>query len=224
MLHFAVDAIEEKQFHLKTIVGNILVTSSGNITISGGLKLVTNIRNKLALTFNGVDQFLDWTEVIGQCLMDPDQCTHGLTITFSLKFSRLEEDMYVLSNCGDEEDGTGIAMYYRRRRLYFTLTTRSREWTVYLKHSDIDQGQYQQFEVTWSGQAGLEISVDGKHAKRDKRFRKRSVKKPKKCPFYMGRPQDPKKGKFASFELEFWQVVYAAKEIITGLDIIVGRN
>ena len=85
--HLAVDKVEETRLTFLEIVGNILITISGNLTITGDLQLTT-VRNRLVLTFDGKGT-LSLGELTSPCLQNPELCLFGFTLTFSIRYAAL---------------------------------------------------------------------------------------------------------------------------------------
>ena len=75
------------------------------------------------------------------------------------RFTTLEENTFIFSSCGDRSDGTGLAVYYSRQRLYAVVTTPTLRWTVYTRRVVTDETVT--YAVSWSQQDGLAIYVNG---------------------------------------------------------------
>ena len=87
LLHLAVDTVEETRLTFLEVVGNILITISGNLTITGDLQLTT-VRDRLVLTFDGKGT-LSLGELTSPCLQNPELCLFGFTLTFSIRCAAL---------------------------------------------------------------------------------------------------------------------------------------
>lgn len=77
--------MEETRLTFQEIIGNILVTISGNLTITGDLQLTT-VRDRLVLTFDGKGS-LSLGELTSPCLQNPELCLFGFTVTFSVRYT-----------------------------------------------------------------------------------------------------------------------------------------
>lgn len=222
---FSVDRIEEQKFRWQRIIGNILETSLGNITLEGGITLTINSRNRFSMELDGASQFLDLSglqSIKESCVFSPSQCRLGFTFLFTIKFLELEDNTYIVTNGGDLPDSTGFAVYYKRNRLYITVSTQTQEWTVYIHKNDILINRYQDYEISWNIQRGLSCSLDGRLIRKSKKFKKRNVGNVIRKGFFFGRPIQGG-GKYARCVLEQWQMVFATKEVTDRLDIPLGE-
>jgi hypothetical protein len=85
--------------------------------------VVEHENNKKSLTFNGVNQYFDIDYIGGQCIDDPEKCNLGIAISFTIKFNELKDNTYIYTNCGNQPDSSGYAIYYKNERMYFKVST-----------------------------------------------------------------------------------------------------
>ena len=142
------------------ITSSVLVTSSGNITVTGQPTLIDGPTTK-AVQLNGIDQYIDLTANTDACIFNPASCKLGLSAAFTLKVLELKEDMYIFTSGGDSVEGQGVAMYYRRGFFFLTVSTENREWTVSVPKAKLMVNVYVSIEFSWSLQTGLELLLDG---------------------------------------------------------------
>ena len=67
---------------------------------------------------------------------------------------------YLLNSCGDQEDSAGIAVYYKRERMYFIFTTKSVQWITYVEKDEFDEDRFYDFDISWSAQLGLMVRLE----------------------------------------------------------------
>ena len=79
------EKVEETRLTFQEIVGNVLVTISGNLTITGDLQLTT-VRDRLVLTFDGKGT-LSLGQLTSPCLQNPELCLFGFTVTFRIRYT-----------------------------------------------------------------------------------------------------------------------------------------
>ncbi|XP_025096160.1 uncharacterized protein LOC112565098 isoform X1 [Pomacea canaliculata] len=211
------EKVEETRLTFLQKIKNILVTAGGNLTINGSLDLEYNVRNRLAITFNGTGS-LSFGHITSPCLQDPDQCLLGFTITFSMRFTQLVENTVLLSTCGSQAAHTGLALLYSRQRLYAVVSTRSHQWTAYLALTNVVD--YRTYDVTWSRQAGLAMYLEGTKVAVNVKGEARSqvLQTPSKCDLVVGEIR----ARTTIFVLELLHVTYSQKDIVDSLGITTG--
>lgn len=190
-----------------SIVGNILVTPSRNLTVVGTPTLVAGPSGQ-ALQLNGAGQYIDLSSNDNGCLGNPGQCELGLSVTFNVKFMTLTENMYIFSNGGDEPDGFGTAMYYRRNRLFLTVSTKTKEWTV--ETTLIKVNVFFKVDFSWSEQTGLVLYLDNKEVASTKTFVTKTVTVTVMTKFYIGLSITT--NIYANIVIDGWEVTEATKE------------
>lgn len=190
-----------------TIINNVLITRSTNYTVIGNPSLVTGPTGQ-ALQLDGATQYIDLSNSDNGCLGNPAQCEFGLSVTFNLKFVTFTENMYIFSNGGDEPDGFGVAMYYRRNRLFLTVSTETREWTV--ETTLIKVNVFYAVDFSWSEQTGLVLYLDGKEVASTKTYITKTVTVTITTKFYIGLSINT--NIFANIVIEGWTVTEATRE------------
>lgn len=201
------DLVIQISYTFINIVNNILITSSRNLTVVGTPTLVAGPSGQ-ALELNGADQYIDLSSNDNGCLGNPGQCELGLSVTFNLKFVTLTENMYIFSNGGDEPDGFGTAMYYRRNRLFLTVSTKTKEWTV--ETTLIKVNVFFKVDFSWSEQTGLVLYLDNKEVASTKTFVTKTVTVTVMTKFYIGLSITT--NIYANIVIDGWEVTEATKE------------
>lgn len=199
--------------------GAFLIVEAGEILTHGGMRIQKNENNKKSVTFNGVNQYFAIGHQGGQCIDDPEKCNLGIAISFTIKFNELKDNTYIYTNCGNQPDSSGYAIYYKNERMYFKVSTRTREWTVFV--DDLKTSQYYDILMSWSVQFGLNLYIDYKKVAETTSYLMRNVKNPKICDLYVGRPQSD--GEYANMVLEYWHILLASREILISVGYIIGE-
>ena len=132
------------------------------------------------------------------------------------RFTTLVENTVIFSSCGDRSDGTGLAVYYNRQRLYAVVTTPTLRWTVYTRRVVTDETVT--YAVSWSQQDGLAIYVNGDRDGKLKKPEARTKVSASTCDLVVGQTGST----FTVFVLELLQVVYLQKETIDKIGITTG--
>ena len=190
-----------------SIVSNVLVTQSTNFTVIGNPMLVAGPSGQ-ALQLDGATQYIDLSTNNNGCLGNPGQCQFGLSVTFNLKFVTLTENMYIFSNGGDEPDGFGTAMYYRRNRLFLTVSTKTKEWTV--ETTSVKVNAFIKVDFSWSEQTGLALYFDDKEVASTKIYVTKTVTVSVMTKFYIGLSITT--NIYANIVIDGWTVTEATKE------------
>ncbi|XP_041370718.1 uncharacterized protein LOC121384400 [Gigantopelta aegis] len=198
------------------LIGNILLTLAGNLTVHNNPVFTLGPTGGNALLLNGKQQFIDFGDLTDSCLGNLALCRFGLTASFNLKVLTFRKHMYIFSS-GDDNMG-GMSMWWKGQHLYLRVVTTDREWVVKARFRE--RGLINRFikvEFSWSVQAGLSLYFDGvlvdtktkaKKVKGSRRFSHR---------FYIGRHFSRKE--FAHCVISDWNVVFAQKDIIKDFEI-----
>ncbi|KAK7469526.1 hypothetical protein BaRGS_00036472, partial [Batillaria attramentaria] len=214
-----VEMIEETRLTFQQILGGLLVTTGGNLTIDGTLILTLNVRQRLSLTFDGQGT-IGLGQLTTPCLQDPEQCLFGFTITFTLSFTSLEDDTQIFTSagCGQQNSGTGITLFYSHQRLYAIVATRTHTWTVFT--TKVSTAKYRTYSISWSRQLGLSVYVDGdRDAMLEKPVARRApVETATACELTVGQTGTS----LCTFILELWQVVYITKDTVDAVGVVTG--
>ena len=214
------DRIDEYRLFFIRIEGSKLYVQAGTIATYGGMKLLKNENDKLSLGFNGQDQYLKvGNKDDNPCLYHPDSCSLGISISFTIKFNSLKDNSYIYTNCGDHPDSTGYAIYYRDERMYFKISTKDREWTVYV--TDLETNRYYDIMMSWSIQFGVNVYVDFKRAVASTDYLWRDVPNPKDCDLFVGNPNGD--GRYGDMVLENWHILLASREILIAVGFVIGE-
>lgn len=219
---FSVDNILDIQIEFSEIKNQIINTDFGKIKLVGKPKRINGVRDKFALELNGVNQFLNFGSP-DSCLSKPEKCQLGIVFFTSIKFLSLKENSYLLTSCGDDSSSWGYAIYYKKQQLVFTVSTRTKLWTV--STSGITVNKIFDLEFSWSLQSGAKISVNGKNGT-GKAFsfaRKNKPSKNRKCDLLIGRSQPKKENVFSHVVIEQLRFIFASKDILEKLGFVIGE-
>ena len=223
MLHISDYTIYEYRLFFLRIEVEIgvdyLITEAGKIQLIGGIKLLTNERKKKSITFNGVDQYFNIPPHSGSCLADPDECYLGITLSFVFKFLAFKEDTYLYTNCGDQPEHTGYSIYYRNERLYFVVSTLTRQYTLFI--DDLQLNKYYDLRLSYSEQFGLSLYQDGFEILKTTDFIERGITLLESCPIYVGRGHE--NDQYINIELEYWHILLASLEVLESLGFTIGK-
>lgn len=199
------------------IIVNLLITKSYNFTLSGNPKFTNGPTGGKALQLNGIDDFVDLGDQTAGCLGDPEKCKFGLSVKFNLKVLELKEKMYIFSSGGDSPGKYGMSMWYSRKRLYLTVSTRTKIWTVYVPFKKY-LNTFVNIEYSWSIQGGLSLYFDGIRVARTVEFYRRTTAVLSRL-FYLGRRIET--GGFCRMIIDGWDLAEGTKEMTKDLDVVV---
>lgn len=202
------------------IIGNILITRSINFTLSGGPTFVDGPTGGFALLLNKLNQFIDLGDQTGSCVGDLEKCSFGLSFRFNLKVFSFTENMYIISNGGNEPGKYGISMWYAKKRLYLTISTKTRSWTVYSPFKVT--GKFVKIEFSWSIQRGLKLFFDGRVVAQTTTFYTRTVTAVISSFFYIGKSV-LNANIFGNFAIEGWEVAECPLEVLGDFNINLGE-
>ncbi|CAG5116409.1 unnamed protein product, partial [Candidula unifasciata] len=211
--------IEETRLIFTSINQTHLSSTAGWLLIYGQLTNVT-YKGKFTVIFGGSGA-ISLGSISTPCLRDFDQCHFGFTISLFIKFNQLVENGYLLNSCGNDADATGLAVFYRQKRLFFVVTTQTLAWTVYLQ--SIDTEHFLELDISWSFQSGLQVYVDQQVVTQtDKPSTRRNIPQKKRaCDLTVGRrPSDSILSLL--FELQTVHIIYADKRVIDSVGIVTG--
>ena len=209
-----------RRFGFLRLVGNILYTATANLqfTLFGTPGFVSGPTGAKALLLNGNDQFVDMGDQTTQCIGNLDNCKLGLTIKFNLKVIKFSKKMYIFSNGGDEKDSYGMAMWYERKRLFLSISTSSKIWTVKTRFTRLNQ--FTSIRFSWSVQLGIRLYFDGVQVAKTEKYYKRKVKNLFKK-FYLGCSINRKY--FSNIVIEGWDIAEAVTDVVKELDVRFGK-
>ncbi|GFR90472.1 von Willebrand factor D and EGF domain-containing protein, partial [Elysia marginata] len=220
-----VDDVDETRMIFLGVNTTYVITTAGPLLVFGNLSLSFSSSQELglknALVFGGQGG-LSLSSVTTPCLRDLNKCSLGVTISFSIKITEFVEGGYLLTNCGDQGDSAGIAVYYKRERMYFVFSTLSVEWVTYVKKDQFDGDRFYDFEISWSSQLGLAVYIDNNLAGQENTgsSRQQVVMTPRECELKVGMPQAG--NTFLKFELVIINIIYAEKKIVDTFEISTG--
>lgn len=220
MLFFSGTSISWKQTNFIEIIGTMLITTNVNLTLIGSPTTVDGWKGGLAVDLNGKDQLID-SPGNNNCLSEPDNCLLGMTFKISLKLFELKENMYILTSGGDQQGGRGVSLYYWKKRLYLTISTVDKEWTVKTKFTKVNA--FFDLEFSWSID-GLELFIDGISVGKRLKYIKRKIKGYKKYKYRFGGPLLGFGGFYARCTVGTWQTWTATITIKNAVGVLSGMS
>ena len=146
------------------MLGTVLATVRGNVSKSDRLQ-----NGRDVLYFKSYQAYLDVGQngqFQDQCVSDPDQCINGLTVSFVVQFGNGAKtwtaDTFIVDTTGQKtlRGIRGFAVYVANRRLYVTVATKKKKWTVsepLLTGTDV----WHHVMFTWQLEKGLVLFNDG---------------------------------------------------------------
>ena len=200
---------------------NILITSSGSFNIFGNPALASGPTGGLGLELDSrLNQYFDLGDQSSSCLGDLERCLFGLTFQFNLKVFSLTENMYIFTSGGNLKGNYGVSMWYARKRLYLTVSTKSRIYTVNTRFSYVNK--FVRIKFSWSLQSGLGLFFDNRRVVSTIKFIKRTVTVSLTKKFFFGRPIGD--GKYTHCIIEGFDFVDAIGDVIDALDLTIGKS
>ena len=143
-------------------IGTVPATVRGNVTLSDRVQ-----NNRDVLHFTSYQAYLDAGQFPVQCITDPSQCSNGLTVSFVVLFEDAAKawsrNTFIVDTIGDEtllQGNRGFAVYVVNKRLYVTVVTRKKKWTV---SQALITGTYawRHIMFTWQLEKGLVLYTNG---------------------------------------------------------------
>lgn len=151
---------------LNTIVdgkalGTVPATVRGNVSKSDRLQ-----NGRDVLYFKSYQAYLDAGQYPVQCVTDPDQCHNGITVSFVVQFENgaktWTRKTFIVDTIGDEmlKGNRGFAVYVINSRLYVTVLSRQKKWTV-SRPLQTGTNVWQHVMFTWQLEKGLVLFKNG---------------------------------------------------------------
>ena len=143
-------------------IGTIPATAYGNVTSSDRIQ-----NGRDVLHFASYQAYLDAGQFPFQCITDPTQCSSGITVSLVVLFEDAAKNWnrktFIVDTIGDEtllQGNRGFAIYVFNNRLYVTVFTQRRKWTV---SQSLLTGTYawQHVMFTWQMEKGLVLYING---------------------------------------------------------------
>ena len=143
-------------------IGTVPATVNGNVTTPDR---VQNGRD--VLQFESYYAYLDAGQFAVQCITDPGQCSNGITVSFVVQFDdgakTWTRNTFIVDTIGDEtllQGNRGFAVYAVSNRLYVTVVTRGKTWTL---SQPLITGilAWQHVMFTWQLEKGLALYTNG---------------------------------------------------------------
>ncbi|XP_029649426.2 uncharacterized protein LOC115223143 [Octopus sinensis] len=198
-----------------------LITNVGDFKQFGNPKLIAGTQDEFALSFNGINQYVIINADV-ECLQNPEKCLRGISFSFTMTFKSLTEKAYVFTSCGDESTSTGYALFYSKRKLVFTVSTRKQIWTV--NTEQIELNQTADFVFSWSQQNGSVIVKNGKPiTKAATVLTRKTAPSVSKCDFIFGGAQPKSSGSNSHIVVEGFKLFLASWNILQKLEFVIGR-
>lgn len=167
-LHCLADWISGTDYYwpLNTIVdgkvlGTVPATVRGNVSKSDRLQ-----NGRDVLYFKSYQAYLDVEQFQFECVTDPDQCSNGITVSFVVQFENGAKtwttNTFIVDTIGKKTliGNRGFAVYVVNSRLYVTVLTKRKRWTVsqpLLTGTNV----WQHVMFTWQLEKGLVFFKNG---------------------------------------------------------------
>lgn len=167
-LHCLADWISGTDYYwpLNTIVdgkvlGTVPATVRGNVSKSDRLQ-----NGRDVLYFKSYQAYLDVEQFQFECVTDPDQCSNGITVSFVVQFENGAKtwttNTFIVDTIGKKTliGNRGFAVYVVNSRLYVTVLTKHKRWTVsqpLLTGTNV----WQHVMFTWQLEKGLVLFKNG---------------------------------------------------------------
>lgn len=197
--------------------GTTLVHPSLQIRLHGNPSLVPG-RIENGVRLNGNAQYIDLGNQMDKCLGNLELCYHGLTISFWVKFSDFNYNMYILST-----GVNGIRVYHFGGYMYITMDSKGKSWRVSLRRPELDRWYY--LEMSWHPDFGLGLYLDN-----EMRDHQDYINVPEKTSnindkFLIGAPNgDDTLGRsfnYATMEVDEMEIWYGRREELVAFNYIV---
>ncbi|XP_060579493.1 uncharacterized protein LOC132736386 isoform X3 [Ruditapes philippinarum] len=142
-------------WNFTSITNNVIIGNHYNLTVHGGPDVSSG-----GILINSSTQYIEFGSHENNCLIKPDSCLHGLTISFTIKFHKFEENTYFFTSGGQLPDGVGLAVIYRFGKIQFILTTVTQSWFINCGKNHVRPNQFHTIMVSWQVNIGLEVFVN----------------------------------------------------------------
>lgn len=146
--------------HFKQITQTtITTTTSLTFQIHGNVRLQTE-NQKQVLHLTGSNSYTTISNSnFTSCLVNIDGCSSGFTVSLNANFLKILDNTFIISSGGNIPDTKGFALYYRQHKLYCSVTTSSKTWTLQIPFV-LTTNVWKNFEFSWSKTLGLELYID----------------------------------------------------------------
>ncbi len=161
-------------FPLDLIIGDKLIGPQRNGTIHNIAGVVPGIRGN-ALSFNGVDQYVDMGTYLGECIVKPPLCLDGFTWMMWLKIpsaSSTEMVVPLSSNYGPGNGNFGLHIRLANAQLEVVLITTGK--FIRYASEDFVKDQWFHFAFSWLAPDNCEMYTDGETITKSKTSGSRS--------------------------------------------------
>ncbi|XP_053386148.1 uncharacterized protein LOC123539409 isoform X3 [Mercenaria mercenaria] len=127
----------------------ILKLPTRTISLKGGASVVQGQHGR-AIRLAGNGQYMEMGDNL-TCGGNLDNCRQGFTMRFAAKPEKLLTNMYYL-------DSYPVSIFYRDGKLYATIRTSTKTWTV--AAPGFKTGEWQVVDVSWHPEVGLTMYVN----------------------------------------------------------------
>ena len=135
------------------------ITTTKIVThIIGGAKVITT-QVGAVVQLNEANQCitLEPADENQACLVNPEACTDGFTVTWKAQFSEFIENTVYLSQ-SENGLGEGLSLKYEMGVLRAVLRTKTEEWFVALP--ELNTNEWYDFEFAWKQDSGLIVHAN----------------------------------------------------------------
>lgn len=205
--HISMDRIEK---------GQLLVESLEPRT-RGVLRQVPGVIGNAA-QIPGRGQYIDLGSFTDTCLGNTTLCMYGFTVTFWIKFDRLEDNNYFMTS-----SVSGFALFSYGGRLYANVQYGDRQYQASV--TGVETGKWYFLELTWSSSTGLEIFKDQKLVASQTASNHYQSKTTVYDNFYIGRANTVMATeKYAAISIDELRLYNAGIELLLAIDYIQRGN
>ena len=197
--------------------GRTLVNPSLPITLHGNPSLVPG-RIDNAVRLNGGAQYIDLGNQMDKCLGNLEFCYHGLTISFWVKFSDFNFNMYILST-----GVNGIRMYHFGGFIYLKMDHKGKSWRVSLPRPETDKWHY--LELSWHPEFGLSFYLNNELRNHEDYVNVPEMNGNVNDKFLIGAPNSGdtlgQRFNYATMEIDEMEIWFGRREELMAFDYIV---
>lgn len=130
--------VYSNRYKFVSVERSILNTSIGLADVIGNVGLVTGYGGETSVLISAESQAVIFTTGV-QKFLNPDSCSLGFTLRFSLKLTSVCDGSYILSTWGVDGDGSGPAVSVCDGQVYVRVRTMDREWTSKVGQVEINR-------------------------------------------------------------------------------------
>lgn len=128
-----------------------------NCTVHGGYQLIQGVSSQAVQLQLGA--FIELYTQTDSCILNLDLCAvNGFNLRTRVRFSYLQEGMYVISSGAESPGGTGVTVFYQYGHFHVVFASSTQLW--YTSFTGVTLDQWTLFDFSWSETLGLLVYVD----------------------------------------------------------------